>query len=235
MREDDDMPHSLDDSNWPGEGGGAGNGGQNGAGKGAGGERDSHGVSARVGRLEGEFKHLATKADLEKGLSKLGTELRGEIAAGAEKQAGKIDGVKDELTGKIDGVKDELTAKIDKVIVEMAEIRGEMRHMRWMHYAILGLLLAQFVQPYLKQEPAAPPQWPAPQAPQYMQPPPWQGAPQQPVPQTQNQPPAQEPAGDAQMPQDSPSGGAEAGVRAAGPGGVARKAPSLRQGARPPR
>ena len=48
-------------------------------------------LAVQVGSLKGEFKHLATKADLEKGLS-----------ASAEKQAAKTDAVKDELSDKID-------------------------------------------------------------------------------------------------------------------------------------
>ena len=82
MKEDDKMAESLDGSNWDGPGGSGGQNGQNGDGA-----PEAQSLPVRVGRLEGEFKHLATKADLEKGLSKLGTELGEKIAAVDKGQA----------------------------------------------------------------------------------------------------------------------------------------------------
>ena len=112
MKEDDKMSQNLDGSNWDGPGG---SGGQNGGG----GKPEAQSLPERMSRLEGAYRHLATKADLEK----LGTELRGEIA----------------------GVKDDLSEKIAAQGKELAGISGQLKTLKWAigigAAGIIGLLL----------------------------------------------------------------------------------------------
>ena len=141
MKEDDKMSQNLDGSNWDGPGGAGG--GQNGAGgTGAGGQNgdgapDAQSLPARVGRLEGELKHLATKADLEK----LGTELRGEMHTLDTNLRKEIGGVKEELTAKIDGVKDDLSEKIEAQGKELAGISGQLKILIWVIGVVGGGLV----------------------------------------------------------------------------------------------
>ena len=137
MKEDDKMAESLDGSNWDGPGSGGGQNGAGGTGSGQNGQNgggdgapEEQSLPVRVGRLEGEFKHLATKADLEKGLSKLGTELRGEM----HKQG-------TELRKEIDGVKDDLSEKIEAQGKELAGISGQLKTLIWVIGVVGGGLV----------------------------------------------------------------------------------------------